>query len=188
MSDKKAEIKIVDCTKNCKMTTAMRESEFCNGKAKVVDGQVFYGCEENIRNEAKDVKQFYTCDLWNMGLEESCFTCPLECTNNKNENFFKVLEEKKKLDKVIDELKPNMLLCGVTANQVEKISSTYTKKNSDGIRDPLGAEAIKSANFANEALKMVLDGKRVDLAFYTLYARRASSRVKKMGKKFKNKK
>lgn len=185
MSEEKSEIKIVDCTKNCKMTSAMKNSEFCNGKAKIVDGNVFYGCQENIKNESKEVKQFHVCDLWNMGLEESCFTCPLECTNNKNENFFKVIEEKKKLDKVIEELKPNMLLCGVTANQVQEISSTYTKKNSDGIKDPLGSEAIKYANFANEALKMVLDGKRVDLAFFTLYARRASSRVKKLGKKAK---
>jgi hypothetical protein len=187
MSDKKAKVKIVDCTKSCKMTTEMRNSSFCNGKAKVVDGQIFYGCQENIRNEEKAVKQFYSCDLWNMGLKESCFECPLECINNKNENFAKILEQKKQLDKIVDELRPNMLLYGVTSDQVENISSKYTKKNSDGRPDPMGVEAIKAANFANEALKMVLKGRRVDLAFYTIYAQRTASRVRKLKKKIQKK-
>jgi hypothetical protein len=60
MSDKKTEIKIVDCTKSCKMTTAMRESDFCNGKAKIVEGRVFYGCQEAIKKEGKSVRQFYS--------------------------------------------------------------------------------------------------------------------------------
>ena len=187
MSDKKAEIKIVDCTKNCKMTTEMRNSKFCNGKAKVVDGRVFYGCKENIKSEPKAVKQLYSCDLWNMGLKESCFTCSLGCINNKNENFAKTLEERRQLEKVIKDLKPNMLVCGVTADQVEKISSKYTRKKSDGKRDPMGTEAIRAANFANEALKMILKGNRVDLAYFTLYARNTSNRINKLKKKMRKK-
>jgi hypothetical protein len=182
MSNKKVEIKVVDCTKNCKMTKQMRESEFCNGEAKIVEGQIFYGCKENLKKEAKATRQFYACDLWNMGLEESCLTCPLECVNNKNEDFAKILEQKKQLDKVINDLKPNMLLCGVSANKVDKISKTYTKKNSNGKQNPMGAEAIRAANFANEALKMIMNGKRVDLAFYTLYARKKASRIRKLKK------
>ena len=185
MSNKKVEIKIVDCTKSCKMTKQMRESKFCNGEAKIVEGQIFYGCKENIKNESKAVRQFHACDLWNMGLEESCITCPLECINNKNEDFAKILKQKKQLDKVINDLKPNMFFYGVSANKVEKISKTYTKKNSGGKQDPLGAEAIKAANFANEALKMIMSGKRVDLAFYTLYARNKASRIKRLKKKLK---
>ncbi|MAG28016.1 hypothetical protein CMI47_21020 [Candidatus Pacearchaeota archaeon] len=187
MSDKKVEIKIVDCTKSCKMTTEMRNSKFCNGKAKIVDGKAFYGCKENIKNEPKAVKQLYACDLWNMDLKDSCLTCPLECINNKNENFAKSLEERKQLENIIEDLKPNMLLCGVTADQVQKISSTYTKRNSSGKTDPMGAEAIKAANFANEALKMMLSGKRIDLAYFTLYARSTSSRINKLKKKIQKK-
>lgn len=187
MSEKKVEIKIVDCTKNCKMTTEMRNSKFCNGEAKIVDGQVFYGCKENIKNEPKAVKQLYSCDLWNMGLKESCFTCPLECINNKNENFAKSLEERKQLENIIEDLKPNMLLYGVTADQVQKISSTYTRRSSSGKPDPMGVEAIKAANFANEALKMILSGKRIDLAYFTLYARNTSSRINKLKKKIQKK-
>ena len=187
MSEKKVEIKIVDCTKTCKMTTEMRNSKFCNGEAKIVDGQIFYGCKENIKNEEKAVRQFYACDLWNMELKESCLTCPLECINNKSENFSKSLEEKKKLEKIIEDLRPNMLMCGVTAEQVQKISSTYTKKQSNGKTDPLGAAAIKAANFANEALKLILNGNRVDLAYFTLYAKRSSNRIRKMKKRLEKK-
>jgi hypothetical protein len=180
MSEKKSPIKIIDCTKSCKMTSEMRASKFCNGKAKVIEGTVFYGCNENIKNEEKAVKQFYSCDLWNMGLKESCLTCPLECVNNQNKDFAKILEEKKQLEKVIDDLRPNMLLCGVTASQVENISSKYTKKQSDGSRDKLGSEAISAANFANEALKMILKGNRIDLAYFALYARKKSGRIKRL--------
>lgn len=182
MSEEKAVIKIIDCTKSCKMTSEMRSSKFCNGKARVVDGSVFYGCNESIKNEEKSVRQFYSCDLWNMDLKESCLTCPLECINNQNEGFARVLEEKKKLDKVIDNLRPNMLLYGVTAGQVEGISSKYTKKQSDGKRDKLGSEAISAANFANEALKMILNGRRIDLAYFALYAKKKSGRIKRLSK------
>lgn len=177
-----SKVKVVDCTKACKMTTEMRNSEYCNGKAKVVDGRVFYGCQENIGLEPIEIRQFYSCDLWEMGLTESCHTCILKCQNNKNENFEKILGQKKQLEKIVDDLRPNMLLCGVTAGQVERISNQYTKKNSNGKVDPLGTSAVQSATFANSALKMVLAGKRVDIAYYTLYARRMSAKVKKFNK------
>ncbi len=179
----KDDLKTVDCTSFCKMTKEMRESTFCNGKARVVEGRVFYGCKEAIKQQPKEVRQFYVCDLWNMGLEDSCLTCDLACINNKNEEFGKTRREREQLDKIIKDLKPNMLVCGVTADQVQKISSTYTKKQSNGKRDPVGSEAIRAANFANEALKHILKGNRVDLAYFTLYARNASKRIKKYKKK-----
>lgn len=181
-------VKTVDCTKTCKMTTEMRNSKYCNGRAKVVGSKVFYGCQENIEPEPIEIRQFYSCDLWELGLEDSCYSCILKCKNNKNKNFEKILGQKKQLEKIVDDLRPNMLLCGVTAGQVEKISNQYTKKNSDGKVDPLGTSAVQSATFANGALKMVLEGKRVDLAFYTLYARRMSARVKRYNKNRKKKK
>ena len=129
MSEKKVEIKIVDCTKNCKMTTEMRNSKFCNGEAKIVDGQVFYGCKENIKNEPKAVKQLYSCDLWNMGLKESCFTCPLECINNKNENFAKSLEERKQLENIQSEI-DNILLDDTLDERAVDLLSRYVPSNS----------------------------------------------------------
>ena len=93
------------------------------------------------------------------------------------------LADKKKLDAVIEKLKPNMVLYGVSSEQVATISSKYAKRGADGSRDRMGSEAIKHANFANEALKMILDGKPIDVAFFSLYAKKASGRLKKLKKK-----
>jgi hypothetical protein len=180
MSNKEDIIKVIDCTKRCRMTSTVRDSEYCTGEAKVVDGKIFYGCQEKIKSEPKEVRQFYVCELWDVGLKDSCNTCSLECINNKNEKLEEYLKEKKELEALIEELKPNMILHGVTATQVEKISSVYTKKNSSGERNQMGAEAIKTAKFANKALKMAMSGKRIDLALYTLYARNANKNIKKL--------
>lgn len=179
----KNDVKIIDCKKSCKMARQIRESKFCTGQAKVVGTSIFYGCKEGLKEEPKEVRQFYACDLWNVGLEESCFSCKLECVNNKNEELKDVLAEKKELDKVIKELKPNMLLYGVTSEQVEKISSTYTSRQSDGKRNELGSEAISAASFANNALKMIMKGRRVDLAYFALYAKKKSGKIKRLSKK-----
>ena len=72
-----------------------------------------------------------------------------------------------------------MMLYTVTADEVEKISAKYTEKNSKGERSKSGTEAITAAHFANEALKMALKGKRIDVAFLTLYAKKMSGRIKK---------
>jgi hypothetical protein len=170
----------IDCSKNCKMSKELRKSSYCSQEAVVVDSKIHYSCKEAIKTEPKEVRQFYSCDLWNLDLKESCKTCKLECINNKNEEIKEVLEEKKKLDSVIDKLRPNMMLYGVSSDQVNNISSKYAEKNSKGKRDPSGVEAIKAANFANEALKGIMSGKMIDVAFLTLYARKTSGRLKKM--------
>ena len=161
------------------MTSEMRNSKFCNGEAQVIDGKIFYGCKENIAREPVEIKQLMACDLWDAGLKDSCKTCPLKCINNQNPNLEKTKEERRKLEQLIEELKPNMILCNVTASDVEKISRKYTEKTSKGERNRAGTEAINAANFANEALKMALNGKRVDIAFLTLYAKKMSGRIKK---------
>jgi len=161
------------------MTSEMRNSKFCNGEAKIIDGKIFYGCKENIAKEPIEIKQLMACDLWDAGLKDSCKTCPLKCVNNQNPNLEKTKEERRKLEQLIEELKPNMILCNVTASDVEKISRKYTEKTSKGERSRAGTEAINAANFANEALKMALNGRRVDIAFLTLYAKKMSGRIKK---------
>ena len=185
MSNKKNNIKKLDCSKSCKMSRQLRDSDFCNKEATVVDGSVFFGCRELLKKEPKEVRQFYICDLWNMGLEDSCNSCELICKNNKSENIQKVIKQDRELEKLIKDLTPHMVLKGVTPQEVKKISSTYTKKNSSGKTDPMGTEAIKAAKFANEALAMAVSGKRIDLAFYSLFARRANAKIKKARKKKK---
>lgn len=188
MSEENIDIKIIDCTKSCKMTRQVRNSDLCTGKARVVGSNIFYDCKESLAEKTRDQKQFFSCDLWDNGLEDSCFTCQLECSNNKNDEMAAVLAQKKELDDVIEKLKPNMVLYGVSAKQVSQISEKYTKKQSDGKRDPMGTEAIQAANFANNALKMILKGNRVDLAFFSLYAKKTSGRLKRIHNRSKNKK
>ena len=176
----------IDCSKSCKMTRELRESDYCQKEATVIDSTVYYSCKEALKHEPKEIRHFYSCELWNLDLKESCNTCVLECINNKNKRLSNALEEKKRLDQVIEKLKPNMVLYGVSSDQVSKISKTYTKKSIDNKKNIAGREAIEAANFANEALKAVLKGKMIDVAFLTLYARRTSGRLKKLTKKNDN--
>ena len=176
-------MKKIDCSKNCKMTTELRNSRYCEGTAKIVDNKIFYSCKENIKDEPKEVRQFFLCDLWNLELKESCNSCLLECINNKNPKIQEALGEKKKLDAVIEKLKPNMILYGVSSKEVEQISKKYTEKNADGKRNQMGIEAIDAANFANDTLKAAMSGKMIDIAFFTLYARKKSGRIKKLKSK-----
>ena len=181
-------IKVIDCTKFCRMTSAIRDSEYCNGKARIVDDQIFYGCKEALAEEPKKVRQFYSCQLWDMGLEDSCNVCTLECVNNKNKKIKHTIEQKKKLERLIDDMRPNMMLYGVDANQVEKISSVYTKKNANGERNKLGEEAIHIAGNVNKLLRMVMDGKHVDLSFINLYSQHSIKRLSKLVKEEKARK
>lgn len=179
-------MKKIDCSKNCKMTTELRNSKHCKGYANVVDNNIFYSCKESLKHEAKEVRQFLTCDLWNLELKESCKTCLLECTNNQNPKIQVALEEKKKLDEVIEKLKPNMVLYGVSSKQVEQISKQYTQRKSDGKKNQMGLEAIDAANYANETLKSMMSGKMIDVAFFSLYARRKSKKIRQLQSKLKN--
>ena len=108
------------------MTAEMQKSKFCTGKAKVIDGKIFYGCKEAIAREPVEIKQLMSCEIWDAGVKDSCQTCPLKCVNNKNPNMQKTKEEREKLERLIEELRPNMMLYTVTADEVEKISAKYT--------------------------------------------------------------
>ena len=165
------------------MTSEMQNSSFCTGKSKIIDGKIYYGCKEAIAGQPVEVKQLMSCEVWDAGVRDACVTCPLKCVNNTNPNLQKTKEEREKLEKIIEELKPNMILCNVTADDVEKISRRYTEKTSKGERSQVGSEAINAANFAHQALKMALKGHRLDIAYLTLYARGFSGRLKKRKKK-----
>lgn len=161
----------IDCSKKCRMTALIRESKFCNQSAEIAGETVKYGCVSNMSGLTKEEAQYLSCELWDLGLKESCNTCQIVCVNNSNPDFSKTLEDRKKLEKLVQNLKPNMMLYGVSADQVEQISKKYTGNGGSEI----GKEAIKMAEFANSALGAILSGKNVDLSFFTLYAKRAAA-------------
>ena len=170
----------INCKKNCKMTTEMQNSKFCTGKASIIDGKIFYGCKEAIAKEPVEIKQLMTCEIWDAGIKESCNTCSLKCVNNKNPNMIKSKKERERLEKLIDDLRPNMLLYSVSADDIEKISAKYTERNSRGETSKAGSEAISAANIANYVLKKGLEGKPINPALVTLYIKKISGRLKRL--------
>lgn len=164
------------------MTSAVRESEFCNQSAEMSGDSIRYGCSINMSGISKERLQFLSCELWDLGLKDSCNTCNLKCVNNQNPDFSKTLEERRKLEKLVDTLKPNMFMYGISADQVDKISKTYT----DNGGNSLGKEAIKVAGFANNALSAILSGKNINLSYFTLYAQRAANLAKNIKNNKKN--
>jgi len=179
------EPKPFDCTEYCKMTSTIRESEYCTKKSEIRNGKIFFGCMEKLRQESEPVQQYYKCLLWDMGMEDSCNTCLLKCVNNKNKKMEKSLKKKQELDKLIKKLEPNMILYGITSDEVQKISDRYANSQS-GDDSELGAEAIAAANIAQKTLAMAFSGKPVDIAYFGLYAEQSSKSIKKIMRK-KNK-
>ena len=153
MSEENIGIKIIDCTKSCKMTRQVRGSDLCTGKARVVGSSIFYDCKEALAEKDRDQRQFFSCDLWDNGLEDSCFSCQLECSNNKNDKMAAVLAQKKELDDVIEKLKPNMVLYGVSAKQVSQISEKYTKKAKRREERPDGVGGNTGCKFCKRCIK-----------------------------------
>lgn len=172
-------MKEINCKESCKMTREMRNSKYCTGAAKVIDGKIFYGCKDLIATEPVELKQLMSCEVWDAGVEESCNTCPLKCVNNKNPNMQKTKLERERLERLINELRPNMVLYNVTPDEIEKISAKYTEKNSKGEVNRAGSEAISAANIANYALKKALQGRPVNPALLSLYIRKVSGRIKR---------
>ena len=175
MTDKKKE-EYFDCEPYCKMTSEIRNSKFCTKKSKIINGKVYFGCTQELSKEPPNVQQFYKCLLWDMGLKDSCDTCMLSCSNNKNEKFKKAIEKKRKLHKLVKKLEPNMLMYGINAQDIEKISEKYANSE-DG---EMGDAAIRAAEVAQKALYSALNGAPIDISYLSLYAQQSNKQIKKM--------
>jgi len=173
----------IDCRKTCKMTKIMRDSKYCNGKARVDDGKIIYGCKENIESESKDLIQLHECNLIDMNIKDSCKTCKLSCVNNENEEFKKRARDKEKLDQIVDKLGANMNMFGINPKQSFEISDIY---NSDTEEGEVGREAIKIAGDVQGLLEMISSGKLIDISFVNAYSKHASKKIKNLAKKKKN--
>ena len=177
------EEKSFDCTKFCKMTTEIRNSKFCTKESKIIDGKVHFGCTKKLSLEPEPVQMFYKCLLWDMGQKESCNTCMLSCTNNKNGKFKEAVKKKERLHKLMKSLEPNMVMYGITAQEIEKISDKYVNSEDNEASN----EAIKAAEVAQKSLYAALNGKNIDISFLGLYAQHSSKRIKKLADKAKRK-
>ena len=149
-------MKKIDCTKNCPKTKMMRNSRFCDGFAVFKNGKIIYSCEENIDDEHEAIKNFYTCDFYNMGIEEKCYECPLRCKKNKS----RVAKAKdlsiKRAERMVDELAKNYPLTGESVRIAKnRLSDELTEQ------DKISLEYV---NLANKILNHALSGKNVNIA------------------------
>lgn len=173
----------IDCKKTCKMTKIMRNSKYCNGKARIDDGNIIYGCKENIENESKELIQLYECNLIDMEIKDSCKTCKLSCVNNENEDFKKRAREQEKLDELVDKLGANINMFGINPKQSFEISDIY---NSDTEEGKVGREAIKIAVDVQGLLERISNGGMIDISFVNAYSKHASKKITNLAKKKKN--
>tara|TARA_Y100001935_G_C17079668_1_gene395661 strand:- start:3 stop:578 length:576 start_codon:yes stop_codon:yes gene_type:complete len=173
----------IDCKKKCKMTKIMRDSKYCNGRARVEFGSIIYGCKENIENESKDLIQLHECNLIDMGIKDCCKTCKLSCVNNENEEFKNRIKDKEKLDELLEKLGPNISMFGLKADQAFEISDIYNSTSKDG---QVGREAIKIASDVQNLLENISRGGIVDISFINIYSKHASKRINKLAKKKNN--
>ncbi len=172
----------IDCRKTCKMTKIMRNSEYCNGRARVDNGIILYGCQENIKEESKELIQLHECNLIDMNVKDACKTCKLSCVNNENEDFKKRAKDKEKLDEIIDKLGANINMFGVNPKQAFEISDIY---NSDTEEGRAGREAIKIAGDVQGLLDRISNGGMIDISFVNAYSKHASKKIKNLAKKKK---
>jgi len=178
--------KIIDCSKNCRMTKELRNSSFCNKEAKLIDGKLSYGCHENMSSLSAEEKQLYDCDTWDMGIMEACNTCPLACINNKNPKMAVVKKQKEKIESIVGSINPSIPTFGIDAGTIEQISKTYAESNDEAMMD-YGEEALESAKLAQQFFSSAMKGRHVDLAFFKRASKDRADRLRRLEKRRKQK-
>jgi len=151
-----------DCTKNCKMTRAVRESGFCIGKSYFDGTKITFGCQSSIQNLAKEEKEWMECKTWDAELFSACNSCPLFCSKNPNKKQKE--EKRKKIAAALSEIKVTAAGFGLSVEQIEKLSETYSS-NSDMSDEQISA--LQSAKAANEIIALASSGKYVDISAVT---------------------
>lgn len=151
------------CKNSCKKTSQLKCSDFCTGEFSTNAGKAIFDCEQHIKDASKELVNFLTCSLWDMGLKESCKTCPLDCPQNENPIVKKGLDAKKNISSVLSSLEPIMNMGGLNHESLKKAydvmnSSQINTNNSSEIND-----AINIANYAKEVLNKAMSGQGINL-------------------------
>lgn len=162
-----------DCSKNCKMTKEMQSSRYCSKSAEVIDGAVVFSCQKNIISASETEKNLLNCNLWDNELFESCKTCELKCKKNSNPKLQVSIEESRELKALIDGLRPSMVLYGVDDKTIEKISKEYKKTKDERVR-----YALDAAKLSNNSIKLMQQGKPIDIAYLSIVSSRLLKKVK----------
>ena len=108
--------KVIDCSKTCRMTSTLRDSEYCSKEAKVIDGKLSFGCQEALNKEPMSIRYLYECNYWDMDMRDSCNTCPLECVENKNKDMKELKRQADKINRISQTLAPGMGMAGISGS------------------------------------------------------------------------
>ena len=163
----------IDCTKNCKMTKEMRSSHHCGGWAEIKEGKINYSCQSSLSIASELEKNFLSCQIYDNELFESCKICELKCKKNENKNIKVSEKEMQDLKILIDELRPSMVMYGVSEKTIDKISKEYRSNKDSNVKN-----ALNAAKISNEALKLIQKGKPIDLAYLTIISSKLLKKIK----------
>lgn len=174
--------KEVDCTKSCRMTRQLRESEFCTGTAEVVGERIAFGCQKKLLEAPKNISNHYSCNLWNMEVYDACNICEIECVKNKNDQMDEIRRQRVKINKLKQTMNP--LISNYGIGNMEDVSKKYQKAMSDlentDLENIYGREVIKTAEFASGVLNAAFSGKQIDLVYFKDYTNNLINNLKRM--------
>jgi hypothetical protein len=171
--------KEIDCTKTCRMTTQLRESKFCTKTAKVYDSKIVFGCKEKLAAAPVEIVNHYNCNYWNMEMYDVCDTCNLGCIKNDNINLKEVQAQRERLNKLMESAGPSMVGFGMSPSKAVDVSKKFKELSGDKSGKIYSNTAIEAAEFANNILENVLNGKSVDIAYFQEYT---NNMIKKLNK------
>jgi|10_taG_2_1085330.scaffolds.fasta_scaffold142005_2 hypothetical protein len=167
----------IDCTQTCRMTRQIRESQLCSGKAKVVNGNIIFGCQERLSISPIELKNYYKCNYWNMEIFDACLSCPLSCPKNESTNLDHVSEQRAKIKKIMEDINPLIATFGMSPRQAEEISKKYKQIESDKTDKVYSDAAIEAAEFAKVVMEGVTSGKNIDINFFKAYTNNMIDRL-----------
>ena len=161
------------------MTSTLRDSEYCNKSAKMVDGSLEFGCRVALSKEPEEIRNLYDCDYWSMGMKDACTSCPLDCVENKNEELFEIKRQADKLNRIASTLGPGMNFAGIGIDDIQKVSEVYSSEKAN----PMIKQALDIADFTSFVFNSAMNGKKIDPVFLHQYAKHAVRNIEIMEKK-----
>mgnify|MGYP003348614903 CR=1 FL=1 len=154
----------LSCKNICKKPSQLRESKHCTGEFKILDGKAVFDCEVSSSSCSKEEINFLSCSLWDMGIKESCLSCPLDCPENKNEVMLKAKNAKNNIQSILTSLGPMFESSGIDPATIKKAQDVMNSTKNITNNSLELEEAINIANYAKEVLNKALSGKGMDLA------------------------
>ena len=168
-----------DCTKSCKKTKQLKESQYCTGQYKIIDGKILYGCDELLKvKEQKDIN-FFTCNFYDLDLVDNCKTCQLYCKDNKNPNTRKAEDAIKNISGILNSLGPLASFAGMDQSEIKKAADQLNSGQINTNTSTEIEETIRLTNYAKNILNSVMSGSSVDIVEF----RRIKEEIEKKYKK-----